>query len=74
MNNLRNLVNVALPLVVALVVALSTVLLVAMMIPILVPVAVVGLIVLILWLWLRGNTQLHFFNKRKQRDYPEDFR
>jgi hypothetical protein len=73
MNNLRDLINVALPIVVALVVALSTVLLVAMMVPILVPVAVVGLVVLILWLWLRGNGQPNFM-RRKQRDYPEDFR
>lgn len=75
MNNLRDLVNIALPIIVALVVALSTVLLVAVMMPLLLPVAVVGLFILLLWLWLRGNVRSDMFRRRpRERDNPEDFR
>lgn len=73
MNNIRDLLNIALPIIVALVVALSTVLLVAVMMPILLPVAVVGIFILMLWLWLRGNLRSDLFRSRRRNYKPEDF-
>lgn len=74
MNSIRDLIRTSFPVMLLLVVTLSAVLLVSMMIPILVPVCVVGILVLIAWLWFNGGPSLRSdFTRRKPRDYPEDF-
>ncbi|WP_269522613.1 hypothetical protein [Coraliomargarita parva] len=72
MNNLRDLINVVLPVIVMLLIALCVVVLVAVIVPVALPTAVIGLIVLVFWLWLRGNIRSDLF-KRRRRDYPEDY-
>jgi Flp pilus assembly protein TadB len=74
MNSIRDLIRTSFPVILLLVVALSAVLLVSMMVPILVPVCVVGILVLIVWLWFNGGARMRSeFMRRKPRDYPEDF-
>ena len=74
MNSIRELIRTSFPVMLLLVVALSAVLLVSMMVPILVPVCVVGILILIAWLWFNGGPRLRSdFMRRKPRDYPEDF-
>lgn len=55
MNSIRDLIRTSFPVMLLLVVTLSAVLLVSMMIPILVPVCVVGILILIAWLWFNGG-------------------
>lgn len=74
MNSIRDLIRTSFPVILLLVVALSAVLLVSMMVPILVPVCVVGILMLIAWLWFNGGPSMRSdIIRRKQRDYPEDF-
>lgn len=74
MNSIRELIRTSFPVILLLVVALSAVLLVSMMVPILVPVCVVGILILIAWLWFNGGARMRSdFMRRKPRDYPEDY-
>ncbi|WPJ94380.1 hypothetical protein SH580_13150 [Coraliomargarita algicola] len=74
MNSIRELIRTSFPVLLLLVVALSAVLLVSMMVPILVPVCVVGILILVAWLWFNGGGSLRSDSmRRKPRDYPEDF-
>jgi hypothetical protein len=74
MKSIRELIQTTFPVLLLLVVALSAVLLVSMMVPILVPVCVVGILILVAWLWFNGGASLRLpQGGRKPRDYPEDF-
>lgn len=70
MRSIRELIQTTFPVLLLLVVALSAVLLVSMMVPILVPVCVVGILVLVAWLWFNGGPRLRL-PQRERRDYDE---
>lgn len=75
MNNIKELIQSSLSVILVLLVAMSVALLVAILVPILVPVCVVAIVLLIAWLWFNGGPRVRSdFMRRKQRDYPEDFR
>ena len=67
MNSIHDLIRTSFPVMLLLVVTLSAVLLVSMMIPILVPVCVVGIMILIAWLWFNGGPPPRLPKKERRR-------
>lgn len=70
MNSIRELIRSTFPVILLLVVLISVTLLVSIMIPILVPIAVVGIVVLLAYLWFTGGLPVRL--PRKERSDHHD--
>jgi len=71
MNSIRELIRTTFPVILMLVVVISVALLVAIMVPILVPVCVVGVLLLVAWLWFNGGSPPPRL-PRKERSYYDE--
>lgn len=70
MNSIRELIRSTFPVILLLVVVISVTLLVSIMIPILVPIAVVGIVVLVAYLWFTGGWPVRL-PRKERRDYDD---